>query len=181
MVIGCALATTIGLAQAQTPNAQAPSNQNQPAQTPSAMEPGKTSGQKAPGQMANPSAQHANPAAAGQLTFYAVKPEHMRISEFVGATVYNLKNEEIGEVEDLLIDNTHAVRGVVISVGGFLGIGERNIAVDPRSLRMTEESDGSIRITLNTNKDELQKAPQVSESELNRSASTTGSGQSSKR
>jgi sporulation protein YlmC with PRC-barrel domain len=145
------------------------------------MEKGKMPDQKAPGQTATPSAPHAAPGAAGQLTFYAVKPEHMRVSEFVGATVYNLKNEEIGEVEDLLIDNTHAVRGVVISVGGFLGIGERNIAVDPRSLSMTEENDGSIRITLNTNKDDLQKAPQVSESELNRSGPTTGSGQSSKR
>ncbi len=99
----------------------------------------------------------------------------------MGATVYNLKNEEIGEVEDLLIDNSHTVRGVVISVGGFLGIGERNIAVDPRSLSMTEENDGSIRVTLNTNKDELQKAPQVSDADLNRSGSTVGSGQPSKR
>jgi sporulation protein YlmC with PRC-barrel domain len=172
IVMGCALATTIGLAQAQTPG-----NQNQrPAQTPSAMEQGK-----APGQTASPAVQHATPGAADQLTFYTVKPEHMRISEFVGATVYNLKNEEIGEVEDLLIDNGHTVRGVVISVGGFLGIGERNIAVDPRSLRMTEENDGSIRVTLNTTKDELKNAPQVSESDLNRSPSTIGSGQPSKR
>lgn len=140
------------------------------------MEPGKSSGQSA-----NPTAQHANPAVAGQLTFYTVKPEHMRISEFVGATVYNLKNEEIGDVEDLLIDSSHTIRGVVISVGGFLGIGERNIAVDPLALTMTEQNDGSIKVTLNTNKDELKNAPQVTDAELNRSATTVGSGQPRKR
>ena len=177
MVIGCALATTIGLAHAQTPSAQ-----NQPpAQSPSAMDKGKMSDQKAPAQTAAPSASHVTPGAAGQLTFYTVKPEHMRVSEFVGATVYNLKNEEIGEVEDLLIDTNHAIRGVVISVGGFLGIGERNIAVDPSALRMTEDNEGSIRVTLNTNKDELKNAPQVTDAELNRSAATTGSGQPRKR
>jgi sporulation protein YlmC with PRC-barrel domain len=180
IIIGCALATTIGLAQAQT----TPGNQNQSAQSPSVQSPSVMQPGKTPGQNASPTAQHANPAAANQanqLTFYTVKPEHMRVSELVGATVYNLKNEEIGDVEDLLIDNSHTVRGVVISVGGFLGIGERNIAIDPSSLRLAEDSDGSVRVTLNTNKDELKKAPQVSDAELNRSATTVGSGQPRKR
>jgi sporulation protein YlmC with PRC-barrel domain len=112
------------------------------------------------------------------MTFYTVQPADMRVSEVLGATVYNLKNEAIGEIEDLMVDNGKAIRGVVISVGGILGIGERNVAVEPQSLVVEEQSDGTIRITLNTSTEELKKAPQVTDAELDRAGPTTGSGRS---
>jgi sporulation protein YlmC with PRC-barrel domain len=126
----------------------------------------------------NPSAgiQSVQPQAAVKLSFYAVQPADMRASKLIGSSVYNLNNESIGEIEDIMIDNGKAVRAVVIGVGGFLGVGERNVAVDPGSLTVTEQSDGTIKIVANTNKEELVKAPEVKDRDLDRAAAGSGSG-----
>jgi hypothetical protein len=79
-----------------------------------------------------------------------------------------------------MLDDGKAVRGVIISVGGFLGIGDRKIAVEPQSLFVMEQNDGTISVTLNTNKEELQKAPQVTDADLDRAGATAGSGSPSR-
>lgn len=130
----------------------------------------------APGQAtpANPAAtaqQPANPAAAKpglrtvdpasvKLTFYTVQSADMLASKLLDAEVYNLQNEEIGEVEDIIIDQGRTVRAVVISVGGFLGIGERNVAADPASLVLMRESGSELRIVANTTREDLKAAPE---------------------
>ncbi|MDQ2081123.1 PRC-barrel domain-containing protein [Xanthobacteraceae bacterium Astr-EGSB] len=121
-----------------------------------------------------------DPAAAVRLTFYSVQPADMRASNLMGSTVYNLNNENIGEVEDLIIDNGKNIKAVVVSVGGFLGIGDRNIAVQPNSLVLTEQADGSTRIVANTNKEDLKNAPAFNLAEVDkRNGGTTGSAASS--
>jgi sporulation protein YlmC with PRC-barrel domain len=165
VVISCALAATAGIAFAQTSGGS-----NQPAQK-QTTEQGGTSSQKTD----KGAIRSASPAASVRMTFYTVRPADMRVSELLGATVHNLNNEEIGEVKDLMLDDGKAVRGVIISVGGFLGIGDRKIAVEPQSLVVMEQNDGTISVTLNTNKEELQKAPQVTDADLDRAGATAGS------
>jgi hypothetical protein len=58
-----------------------------------------------------------------------------RASKLDGVAIYNEQNEKIGDISDVLIDRTGTVRAVVIGVGGFLGLGERNVAVSFDSLR----------------------------------------------
>ena len=113
------------------------------------------------------------------MMFYAVQPADMRASNLIGTNVYNLANENVGEVEDLIIDNGKTVKAVVISVGGFLGIGDHNIAVQPGSVILSEKSDGSARVVINTTKEDLKKAPafnfaDVDKAGSNSSVSTTG-------
>jgi len=96
-----------------------------------------------------------------KMTFYEVSPADMLASNFIGSEVRNNQNnEEIGEIEDLIIDQGKTIRGVVLSVGGFLGLGERRVAVDPGSLVIRRESSGSMQVVSNTTKDELNKAPE---------------------
>jgi PRC-barrel domain len=57
----------------------------------------------------------------------------------VGLNVYNDKNENIGSINDLLLDEHGAIRAAVISVGGFLGVGARLIAVDFDKLKFSTE------------------------------------------
>lgn len=115
-----------------------------------------------------------------RLTFYSVQPADMRASNLMESTVYNLNNENIGEVEDLIIDNGKNIKAVVVSVGGFLGIGDCNIAVQSNSLVRTEQADGSTRIVANTNKEDLKNAPAFDLAEFDkRNGSTTGSAASS--
>jgi sporulation protein YlmC with PRC-barrel domain len=52
-----------------------------------------------------------------------------RASKIVGVNIYGSNNETIGDVNEVLIDRSGQVRGVVIGVGGFLGIGEKYVAV----------------------------------------------------
>jgi sporulation protein YlmC with PRC-barrel domain len=85
---------------------------------------------------------------------------HWRASEAMGLTVYNNANENIGEVEELLVDGKGMVVAAVVSVGGFLGMGERNVAVNYSALKMTRDSSGKVRLVADFNKDNLKNAPE---------------------
>lgn len=86
-------------------------------------------------------------------------PTHWRASDAVGQSVYNVANERIGEIEELLIDGEGRVLAAVVGVGGFLGLGERDIAVSYRSFQMTRDKDGKARLVVDIDKPALQNAP----------------------
>lgn len=82
-------------------------------------------------------------------------------SDLDDANVYNGQSEKIGEVEDLLIDNDGRVSAVIISVGGFLGLGEKDVAISFKSFRIARErGDDDIRLVLDVAKSALQSAPE---------------------
>jgi sporulation protein YlmC with PRC-barrel domain len=57
------------------------------------------------------------------------QPGHWRTSNLRGLSIYNNSHEKIGTISDLIVDSSGKVQAVVIGVGGFLGLGERNVAV----------------------------------------------------
>jgi hypothetical protein len=72
----------------------------------------------------------------------------------------NAANEKVGEIEDAVISQGRLV-GYVISVGGFLGVGDRNVVVDPSAVTVTyNEADKAWRATINATKEQLQAAPE---------------------
>jgi sporulation protein YlmC with PRC-barrel domain len=93
-----------------------------------------------------------------KIRFITAKPADIMSSKLVGKTLYNNKNENVGEIEDLVIDNGKTVTGVVVSVGGFLGLGERYVLVDPATIFL-HQADGSIKAIVDTDKDTLKNAP----------------------
>lgn len=52
-----------------------------------------------------------------------------RASKLVGVDIYGTDNQKIGDVNEILMDGSGSAKAVVIGVGGFLGIGEKNVAV----------------------------------------------------
>ena len=58
--------------------------------------------------------------------------------QILGKPVYNAKNEKVGEVDDLIIAPDSASSYAIIGVGGFLGLGERQVAVPANHLKHTE-------------------------------------------
>ncbi|TNC12689.1 PRC-barrel domain containing protein [Methylobacterium terricola] len=92
------------------------------------------------------------------VRFITSKPTDMVTSRLKGVNVYNNKNENLGEIEDFVITDGKTVNGVIISVGGFLGMGERYIAVDPSNLVIHKDGN-TVKAMLNTSKDDLSKAP----------------------
>jgi PRC-barrel domain len=84
-----------------------------------------------------------------------------RGSKLIGATVYGPENASIGNVNDVLVANDGKINAVVIGVGGFLGVGEKDVAVSFDSLNITRmpNSNSIDKITVSYSKDELKNAP----------------------
>jgi sporulation protein YlmC with PRC-barrel domain len=66
---------------------------------------------------------------------------HWRASKLVGLSVYGANNERIGDVNEVLVDRDGSAEAVVIGVGGFLGIGEKDVAVPFKSVEWMMTSD----------------------------------------
>ena len=63
-----------------------------------------------------------------------------RMSKLMGLDVYNEAKEKIGDINEVLIDNTGNVKSVIVGVGGFLGVGDRNVAVPIGQIKFSETS-----------------------------------------
>jgi sporulation protein YlmC with PRC-barrel domain len=83
-------------------------------------------------------------------------------SRLIGQPVYSSAGddaEEIGNIDDLVFDENGQIKAVVIGVGGFLGIGEKAVAVDFASLEFTRAADNTERWVVPTTADALTAAP----------------------
>ena len=56
-------------------------------------------------------------------------------SKLIGLNVYDPQNNKIGDIDQLLVDRTGNVKGVVIGVGGFLGVDQKDVALPFKSLK----------------------------------------------
>ena len=78
----------------------------------------------------------------------------------LGQTVYDPDNAKIGSISDLILSKDgKSAEGFVIGVGGFLGIGEKAVALKLDRLKMTPEQDGSLKLAMDIKKEELSNAP----------------------
>lgn len=76
------------------------------------------------------------PAQHGDIKFITINDRNLwRASKLDGVDVYNDRNEKIGEIDEVLLDRKGQVEAVIIGVGGFLGLGERHVAVPFNALR----------------------------------------------
>lgn len=99
-------------------------------------------------------------AAPGDSSFVAApKAGDLRAAKWIGTPIKNAANEEIGDVNDFLIGSDSKIYAVVVGVGGFLGIGEKNVAIPFDEVKMSVDPDGNRMITANLTKEQLQTAP----------------------
>jgi sporulation protein YlmC with PRC-barrel domain len=115
-LVGTALASAPALAQTQAP--------------------GTTTG--APATMAQPSTAPASGMASGNF-MTQMQPNHWEASDLEGLNVYNNNNENIGDISELIVDSSGKIQAVVIGVGGFLGLGERSVAVPFEQVKFVNE------------------------------------------
>jgi sporulation protein YlmC with PRC-barrel domain len=81
-----------------------------------------------------------------------------RSSKLEGLDVYNQNNEKIGDIDEMILDNSGKIQAVVIGVGGFLGIGERNVAVPFDQIKFVNEPRAAVSVN-NTNAPATPAAP----------------------
>jgi sporulation protein YlmC with PRC-barrel domain len=95
-----------------------------------------------------------------EAKYSTVQKDEMFSSKLKGLNVYNQKDESIGEITDLAIKN-HQIDALILSVGGFLGMGEHYVAVSPSSVNVRYDSkNDKWMASMNTTKDALKAAPE---------------------
>ena len=98
--------------------------------------------------------------APAEAKFSTVSKDEMFTSKLKGLTVTSQKDESIGEITDLAIKN-HQVDALILSVGGFLGMGEHYVAVSPSSVSMRYDAKNDKWLaSMNTTKEALKAAPE---------------------
>jgi hypothetical protein len=84
--------------------------------------------------------------------------DELRTSVLVGSKVYNTANENIGSIEDIILKPDGSMDEVVLSVGGFLGMGDKYVAVPFSDLKITRDGT-SLKIVTNGTKESLKAQP----------------------
>lgn len=90
-----------------------------------------------------------------------MKSNILSSTSITGQNVHNLKDENIGNIKDLMIDPNNAeVVYAVLSFGGFMGIGNKLFAIPLEALQFTDKND---KIRLDVSKEKLENAPSFDE------------------
>ena len=80
-------------------------------------------------------------------------------SNFIGKTVYSASDENVGDINDILFSADSEMIGLVVGVGGFLGLGEKDVLVPLDRFVISVVDADSYKIVINTTKAELEAAP----------------------
>jgi sporulation protein YlmC with PRC-barrel domain len=80
------------------------------------------------------------------------------ISDYYNQSVYDNQDNKVGDVNDLLVDKDGKIGAAIVGVGGFLGAGEKNVAVPFNALKLTEKN-GKRYLVMDTTKEALNSAP----------------------
>lgn len=87
------------------------------------------------------------------------KEDQIVASKIIGMPVLNAKAQNVGEIADLILNQQHQVVATVLSVGGFLGLGSRSVAVPWKLVRIQASADGPVAVVAMSEK-ELAVAPE---------------------
>jgi hypothetical protein len=117
----------------------------------------------------------AGAALAAQIGTYQSQASDIRASQFIGQTIYATDTtpgetvalgaekdwDNVGEINEVILGRDSTVKAVILGVGGFLGIGEKNVAVDIADVKFVKNGDGAddYFLVVNANKDSLTAAP----------------------
>jgi sporulation protein YlmC with PRC-barrel domain len=157
MVTTALTGLVIGAAVAEgTP--PAPSSPSPPAAQSS---PPATPPAKAP-EMTSPAPSSAAADKAGAAKFVnSQRSDQFLASKFKGTDVVGNDNEKIGDVSDILFDKSGKIEAYVVGVGGFLGIGAKDVALAPTAFQVVpgdKSKNESDKLKLSMTKDELKQA-----------------------
>jgi hypothetical protein len=92
--------------------------------------------------------------------FTSVPPKDGLSSQLMGLQVYNNAKQDIGTIKDVAL-NENGIDGYILSVGGFLGIGDHYVAVRPSAINLKfDHAANKWTATMDTTADQLKSAPE---------------------
>jgi len=80
------------------------------------------------------------------------------VSDYYKQSVYDPHDKKIGDINDLIIDKDGKVNAAIIGVGGFLGVGEKDVAI-PFAQLQVRDKNGDRYLVMEANKEALNSAP----------------------
>jgi len=100
--------------------------------------------------------------AAGPGSYLTEQSEtQISANDYIGKPVYNSADESIGDVNDLILETEGGIVAAVIGVGGFLGIGEKDVAVPMDLITMSRDTEtNDVRLTTTETAESLEAAPE---------------------
>lgn len=81
-------------------------------------------------------------------------------NDYIGKAIYNGEDKSIGNVNDLIMEQNGGIVAAVVGVGGFLGIGEKNVAVPMDKITTTRDENNKVKLTTTETADSLKSAPE---------------------
>jgi hypothetical protein len=140
----------------QTAPGPAPPAGGEPMPASPSTQPSATSPAPAPSTAAAPAAR-----ASGGLGFIdAQQDDETLASTLIGTQVYNAENQSLGEINDVLLAADGRLKAVVVGVGGFLGLAERDVAVPWAALGVSRDDDQDLMLRLEISREQLEQAPE---------------------
>jgi sporulation protein YlmC with PRC-barrel domain len=114
-----------------------------------------TANAQAPKQVPPAATRDAGPAVQTMTTLPA---NNSTITHWYKQNVYDPNDNKIGEIEDVLVDRDGKATALIVAVGGFLGIGEKDVAVPFNAVRATTKDNNKWYLVMNATKDGLKSA-----------------------
>jgi len=156
LMLGAAVgALMVSSAFAQSPTPSSPSASSPPAASSSS----------------SPSA--SMPTAGAAEVIASQKPDQWVASNFKGTDVVGADDAKIGDVSDILFDKNGNIQAFVISVGGFLGVGSKEVALAPKAFTVVPgQNGGAEKLKTSMSKDDLKSAQNFARYEAPRPVTT---------
>ena len=95
-------------------------------------------------------------AAIDKASLTELPVDKISTNDFVGTTVYGADDAKVGEIGDVVLSTDKKVDAVIVDVGGFLGMGEKQVAVGLEKLKFMADKDGNRYLYTNFTKDQLE-------------------------
>ena len=109
--------------------------------------------------LAASAAAYAEPMSAGSSELMrSVPASSLTVTDWYKQTVYDNANNKVGEIKDVLVSRDGQIDALIVGVGGLLGAGEKDVAVNFSAVKQTMK-DNKVYLTMNANKDALKSAP----------------------
>ena len=89
-------------------------------------------------------------------------------NNIIGSPVLDSQGNDIGEINDIVLSANGQIDKYVIDVGGFLGIGEKPVALTPEQVTFVADADGTMKASTMATKDELNNQPEYKSPEVPR-------------
>lgn len=100
------------------------------------------------------------PAATAPMPAANLGAGDVSAKELLRQNVKNAANETVGDINDVLIAKDGKIAAVIVGVGGFLGLGEKNVALPFEQLTLATDSNGKLAVSTAATKESLQSAPE---------------------